>query len=68
MAIRTLTNEEKQGLHTPSQWAELEGIEIKDPDGWRVAGAPPFDQPTTFEDYQQRCAFSTIKAVDRPSD
>lgn len=47
-------------LRTPQEWAELAGLYILDPDGWREADAPPFDQPCTQGEYKQRVGWCTV--------
>ena len=45
---------------TPEQWAELDGLTIYDPDGWRMDDAPPFDAPIDRDEYLWRMRMSTI--------
>lgn len=43
----------------PAQWAIEHGVSIHDPDGWRRPGSPPFDEPTTEDDFLDRLSTST---------
>lgn len=51
---------ENETRKTPAEWAAERGSRILDPDGWRMDGAPPFDEPTTYADFSWRFAISTI--------
>jgi hypothetical protein len=48
-------------LKTPSQWEKEYKILIIDPDGWRMKGAPEWEDAITREDFEQRAWMSTIK-------
>lgn len=59
-----LSEQQKQGLKKPQEWARLEGIKIKDPDGWRTADAPDFDTLITHDEYTTRLSRSTVVVLD----
>lgn len=44
---------------TPQGWCEFRGIRILDPDGWRSANAPDWDEPITEAEFDERAAVST---------
>lgn len=46
-------------LRTPTEWAELRGIVILDPDGWRTKDAPRFDEPISLNEFTERVTVST---------
>lgn len=46
---------------TPVEWQEIEGVTILDPDGWRMAGAPAWDEPITRDDFLKRMSISTVQ-------
>lgn len=48
---------------TPQVWAELVGLRIVDPDGWREMASPSYDQPIDwvgFSNRIQRCTVTTL--------
>jgi hypothetical protein len=49
---------------TSEQWCEEYGVDIADPDGWRYADAPAWDEPITLVDFYRRVGESTARAVD----
>lgn len=44
-------------------WAEIDGIEIIDPDGWRGADGVVLATPITRADYEARRDASTIRPI-----
>jgi hypothetical protein len=52
-------------LKTASEWQEIYGIIVRDPDGWRTADAPSWDTPISRTEWQKRMGISTIQVVDR---
>jgi len=44
---------------TPQEWCEFKGIRILDPDGWRCAGAPDWDEPIGESEFDERAGMST---------
>lgn len=46
---------------TPSEWEEILGIRVKDPDGWRASDAPSWDTPITRSEFEQRAMSSTCQ-------
>ena len=55
---------EPDELRTPQQWAARDGLMILDPDGWRYDDAPPFNQPISRAEYDQRISECTIGPID----
>lgn len=51
------------GKRTPEQWCAEYGIDIRDPDGWRGKGDPPWEQPITLPDFFRRAVRSTCWRV-----
>lgn len=50
------------GEHTPAEWSEWTGIQIMDPDGWRLGsklGPQGLHIPITHDEFQQRAGEST---------
>lgn len=47
-------------LRTPEQWCEVTGVEILDPDGWRMDGQH-FEEPIGFEEFERRLVYCTIR-------
>lgn len=45
---------------TPAEWAEQEGFEILQPNGWLEIGAPSFDTPITYGEFHARALNSVI--------
>jgi hypothetical protein len=54
-----MSEDQEPTLKTPQEWAADLGYRIYDPNGWRMWDAPPFDQPTTWQDFEWRFAMST---------
>jgi|GraSoiStandDraft_45_1057281.scaffolds.fasta_scaffold2663579_2 hypothetical protein len=54
-------------LRTPEQWQEAKGYRVHDPDGWRLPGAPAWDQPISELEFDLRAATSTITFEGRVS-
>ena len=50
-------------LKTADEWSEIKGIIIRDPDGWRVEGAPAWDVRITEAEFIERAAGSTIQLL-----
>jgi hypothetical protein len=48
----------------PSEWAELTGVEILDPDGWRNGG-PSWETPIPWDMFLSRYNESTVRVVDK---
>lgn len=46
-------------LRTPSEWAALLDLYIMDPDGWRMDGAPAWDEPISRAEFDMRAGMST---------
>jgi hypothetical protein len=53
---------------TPQEWAAERGYRILDPDGWRMADSPPFDQPCTQEAFDWRFMLCTIQRIETALD
>jgi len=53
-------SDERPILRPPSYWEQHCGIEIRDPDGWRIDGKP-FDAPISEEEFHRRAALSTAR-------
>jgi len=47
-------------LKTPEEWQVIKGFRVYDPDGWRRAGDPAWDEPITEADFDLRAGQSTI--------
>lgn len=45
---------------TPAEWAEIKGLYIMDPDGWRSDDAPDCDQPICESEFDTRASMSTV--------
>jgi hypothetical protein len=45
---------------TPEQWCAHYGVTILDPDGWRTAGAPAWDQPISLAEFSARAMRCTV--------
>ena len=52
---------EHEQTRTPEQWCARYGVEVHDPDGWRHADAPAWDEPITLADFYTRAQESTIR-------
>lgn len=52
-------------LKTPEDWIEelCPEVSIVDPDGWRGADAPAFDEPISREDFRQRLLRCTADKI-----
>lgn len=50
-------------LRKPEEWAEIIGYRILDPDGWRMKGAPAWDDPITYRDFVWRFSMSTVGRI-----
>lgn len=48
-------------LKTADEWSEIKGFIIRDPDGWREEGAPPWHYRITEEEFNLRAGSSTIQ-------
>jgi hypothetical protein len=44
---------------TPDEWCAIKGVRILDPDGWRIEGAPAWDEPISEVEFDERLMFST---------
>lgn len=49
-------------LRTPTEWADLLGIEIHDPDGWRGTMHKDFGEPVSAAEFDHRVNFCTVRA------
>jgi hypothetical protein len=47
-------------LRTPQEWAEDQGVEILDPEGWRAADVP-LDLPITVQEFWRYIGSSTAR-------
>lgn len=48
-------------IYTPAKWAEILGVKIIDPDGWRDKNDPaPFDAPCDLDFFMKRLKGCTI--------
>ena len=45
---------------TPAEWADLLGIQIIDPDGWRSPNEKDVEEPLPFHEFCNRAWMSTI--------
>lgn len=60
-----MTTDEAPVKRTPQEWAATKGLLIIDPDGWRTAGSPPFDEPCEWsEDVELRLWRCTVVPLD----
>jgi hypothetical protein len=48
--------------YTPDKWGRVTGVQVWDPDGWRVDGKS-FDEAVTFDEYMRRAVTSTVMNV-----
>ena len=44
---------------TPSEWEQVKGIEVLDPDGWR-ADRKSWDDPISEKEWEKRISLSTV--------
>lgn len=51
------------GLRSPSEWGEIFGIQVLDPDGWRHDGKP-WDDPIDVAEYRRRVWPSTVRVTE----
>lgn len=66
MVVRLSASDEQTEhgtMRAPEQWCIHYDVEIKDPDGWRRADAPAWDEPITLPDFWRRAARSTLVNV-----
>ncbi len=49
---------------TPTEWSEIYGVVIIDPDGWRLPYSPWWDTPIDQQDWERRLFISTIMVED----
>lgn len=50
-------------LKMPEEWCAEYGLQIADPDGWRGAAAPPWDQPIGLVEFADRFAQCTVNTA-----
>ena len=50
---------------TPTEWSDLFGVEVIDPDGWRGAMKPDWNTPITRDMFKTRYQMSTCRVVDK---
>lgn len=51
----------KVAMRTPDEWCELLGLDVLDPDGWRVPDSMPWGTPITRAEFEQRASISAVR-------
>lgn len=54
---------ERPVVRTPSEWEEVSGVVVLDPDGWRGKDEMPWSEPIEWSDFARRAAISTTNGA-----